>query len=61
MKIDNPRTLIEAFCMFSLSTLQSNEHSGNWFHLRNNQKDDTLIDEFKNVVFKKVEWNYQDN
>ena len=52
--------------MFSLSTFQSNGQSQNLFHLRDIQKDvtiksdlETLIDQFKNVVFVMVNLEYQ--
>ena len=50
--------------MFSLSTFQSKGNNQNFFHQRNFQKVpppiQSLMDEFKTVVFKKVEMEYQD-
>ena len=42
MKIDILRTLIEHFCLFSLSTFQSKGHSQKLFHLENIQTDVTV-------------------
>ena len=64
MKIDTLGTLIEPFCMSSLSTFQSKGNSQKLFHLSNIQKMSppvhTLIDVFQNIVLKKVELEYQD-
>ena len=59
MNTDRLTTIIEPFCMFNLATFQSKGLSQSLFHLRNIQRDITLIDEFKNVVFARVELEYQ--
>ena len=65
LKIVILTTLIETFCMFSLSTFQSKGHNQNFFHAKDIQKMSpsvqTLIDDFKNFVITKVDLEYRDN
>ena len=52
LNIDKLTTLIEPFCMLSLSTFQSKGHSQNLFHLRNIQKEVTFNSDLNKRIQK---------